>query len=85
MKLRHAVSLRFVLKEGKRALNITKFGMHSYLPNGHLNPRSNFDFEKLVKSEIPSCTFTKVALKGSENSSKRYQSSSVCLFIEMGT
>ena len=55
MKVRHAVSLRFGLKEGKRALNITKFGMHSYLPNGHLNIR-----------ETLSCAFDKVALKGSE-------------------
>ena len=46
-KLRHAISLRFGLKEGKRALNITKSSMHSYLPNGHLNLRSNWSAWKL--------------------------------------
>ena len=65
MKL-HAVSLMFGLKEGKIALNITKFGMHSYLPNGHLNLRSNFNSKELVKSETPLCAFTKVALKGTK-------------------
>ena len=66
VKVRHAVSLRFGLKEGKRALNITKFGMHSYLPNGHLNIWSYFNSRKLVKQETLSCAFPKVALKGSE-------------------
>ena len=31
VKICHAVSLRFSLKEGKRSLNINKFGMHSLL------------------------------------------------------
>ena len=31
VKLHHSISLRFGLKEGKIALNITKFFMHSYL------------------------------------------------------
>ena len=31
------VSLKFCLKEGKITLKITKFDIHSYLPNGHLN------------------------------------------------
>ena len=66
VKLRHVVSLRFGLKEGKRTLNITKFGMHSYLPNGHLNLWSYFNSKKLVKRETLSCAFTKVALKGIE-------------------
>ena len=66
MKLRHAVSLRYGLKEGKRALNITKFSMHSFLPNLHLNLWSCFNSKKLVKRENLSCAFTKVALKGSE-------------------
>ena len=66
VKLRHAVSLRFGLKEGKRALNITKFGMHYYLSNGHLNIWSYFNSKKLVKRETLSCIFGKVALKGSE-------------------
>ena len=66
VKLRHAVSLRFGLKEGKRALKIAKFGMHSYLPNGHLNIWSYFNSNKLVKWETLSCAFAKVSLKGSE-------------------
>ena len=66
MKLHHAIFLRFCLKEGKRALNITKFGMHSYLPNGHLNIWSYFNSKKLVKREALSCAFAKVAHKGSE-------------------
>ena len=84
VKLHHALSLRFGLKEGKRVLNITKFGIYSYLPNGNLNLRSNFNSEKLVKSETSSCAFSKVALKESENSSERRESWRACLFIEMG-
>ena len=64
VKLHHAISLRFGLKEEKIDLNITKFGMHSYIPNGHLNLRSNFNYEKLVKRETSPCAFSKVALKG---------------------
>ena len=66
MKLHHSISLRFGLKEGKRALDITKFGMHSYLPNGNLNLWSYFNSKKMVKRETLSCAFGKVALKGSE-------------------
>ena len=40
--------------------------MHSYIPNGHLNIWSYFNSTKLVKWETLSCTFAKVALKGSE-------------------
>ena len=66
LKLHHAVSLRFGLKEGKIALNITKFGMHYFLPNGHINLRSNFNSKKLVKiSDVSLCDFTKALLKGS--------------------
>ena len=85
VKLHHAVSIRFVLKEGKIALNIMTYGMHSYLPNGHLNLRSNFNLEKLAKSETLSCAFAKVGLKGCENSSEQRKSWSAHLFIEMGT
>ena len=80
VKLHHSISLRFGLKEGKIALNITKFFMHSYLtrnitkiclnaylPNGHIG------------------AFAKIAFKVSENSSECYESWRVCLFIEMGT
>ena len=72
--------IRFRLKDGKIALNITNFFMHSYLtrnltkicvhaylPNGHIN------------------AFAKVALKGSENSLEHYESWHVLLFIEMDT
>ena len=62
-----------------------KFGMHYYLPSGHLNLRSNFNSEKFTKSETLSCAFTKVALKGIENSSERRESWCAHLFIEMGT
>ena len=85
VKLHHTVSLRFGLKDEKIALNITKFGMHSYLPNGHLNLRSNFNFKKLVKSETSSCALTKVTLKGSENSTECGKNWRASLFIEMGT
>ena len=36
-KLHHAVLLGFGLKETKITLNIMKVGVHSYLPNAHLN------------------------------------------------
>ena len=65
VKLHHVVSLMFGLKEGKIALNIMKYGMHCYLPNGHLNLRSNFDSEKLVRDETSSYAFAKVGCKGS--------------------
>ena len=81
MKLHNVVSLRLRLKEGKIAPNITKFGMHSYIPNGHLNLQSYFNSEKLVKSETSSCSFAKVALKGSEKSSERRESLRTRLFI----
>ena len=64
MKLHHAVSLRFVLKEGKRALNITKFGMHSYLPNGHLNLWSYFNSKKLVTEKLYRVLSLRLHLKG---------------------
>ena len=47
----------------KIALNIVKVGMHSYLPNAHLNQCLNFNSKKLVKSETPLCTFLCVPLK----------------------
>ena len=64
----------FGLKEGKIALNITKFGMNSYLPNGHINLRSNFNSKKLVKSETSSFGFSKVSLKGGENKLEHHKS-----------
>ena len=66
VNLHHSISLRFGLKEVRIALNILKVGMHSYLPNGHLNIWSNFNYEKLVKCETSSCGFAKVGFKGVE-------------------
>ena len=80
VKLHHSISRGFGLKVGKMALNITKFFMHSYLTR---------NLAKIcVHTYLPNWhvgAFAKVALKGSENSSKRYESWHVCLFIEMGT
>ena len=67
MRLHHAVLLGFGLKMEKIALNIVKFGMHSYFPNADLNLRLNFNFEKLVKRETSLCNFSKVGLIGGEN------------------
>ena len=68
------------LKGGEIALNITKCFMHSYLTR---------NLTKIcVHAYLPNGNigaFTKVALKGSENSSERYESWRVRLFIEMGT
>ena len=74
MKLHCAVLLGFVLKEPKIAMNIVKVGVQSYIPNAHLNLLSNFNFKKLVESETSSCGFTKVGVKGGENSSERCES-----------
>ena len=59
-----------------------KFGMHSYLPNVHLNLCINFNLEKLVKCETPLCDFAKVGLKGGENRSKRHKIWSARLSIK---
>ena len=45
-----------------------KVGMHSYLPNAHLNLLSKFNFEKFFNTETPSCGFTKTRVTGGENS-----------------
>ena len=66
----------------KIALNIVKVGMHSYLPNAQINLRSNFNSEKLVKSETPFCCFTKVGLKVGENILQRCESSCARLPIK---
>ena len=70
----------FGVKEWKIALNIMKFFMHSYLPR---NLAKICVHAYLPNGDIGS--FTKIALKGSENSSERYESWCVHLFIEMGT
>ena len=53
----------------------------SYLPNTHLNLRSNFNSEKFVKSETLSYSFAKMWVKGGENNSKRRKSWSAQLPI----
>ena len=51
----------------KIALNIVKFGVHSYFPNADLNLSLNFNFEKLGKRETSLCGFAKDGLKVGEN------------------
>ena len=80
VKLHHSISLRFGFKDGKIALNITKIFMHSYLTT---NLAKICVHAYLPNGDIGA--FTKVALKGSENSSERYEIWCVRLFIEMGT
>ena len=80
VELHHLISLRFGLKEGKIAMNIMKFFMQSYLT---INLTKICVHAYLPKGHIGA--FAKVALKGSENISKRYESWHVRLFIEMGT
>ena len=45
----------------------------SYIPNAQINIRSNFNFEKLVKSETLLCSFAKVGLKWAENILERHE------------
>ena len=66
----------------KIAPNIVKVGMHSYLPNAQINLRSNFNSEKLVKSETPLCSFYKVGLKVGENVLQRREKSCASLCIK---
>ena len=69
-KLHRAVLLGFGLKESKITLNIMKFGVHSYLENANLNLSSNFNFNKFVKSETPSCGFANIGVKIAKNVAK---------------
>ena len=46
--------------------NIVKVGVHWYLPNAKINLRSNFNSEKLVKSETLLYGFVEVGIKGGE-------------------
>ena len=82
VKLHFIVLLRFGLKELKIILNIVKVGMHTYHPNVHQKKWSNFNSVKFVKSETSLCSFTKVGVKGGENSSKHRESCSACLSIK---
>ena len=82
MKLHHVVLLGIGLKQLKIALSIVKVGVHSYLPNAHLNQSSNFNSKKLVKSETMSCGFAKVGVEEAENSSERCECLSACVSIK---
>ena len=82
VKLHCAVFLGFALKELKIALNIVKVSMHSYLPNAHLNLWLNFNSKKVFKSETPLSGFTKVGVKGRENSLECHESWSACFSIK---
>ena len=42
------------------------------LRNASINLGLDFNFEKLVKRETSSCSFSKVVLRGGENISERY-------------
>ena len=61
---------------------MVKVSVHSCLPNGHLNLCSNFNSNKLVKSETSSCDFAMVGLKWGENSSKHRKSFPAWLSIK---
>ena len=80
-KLHRAVLLGFCLKETKITLNIMKFGMHYYVPSGNLNLRSNFNSEKLAKSETLSCLLARVGIKGGQNKLEHCECWRACLFI----
>ena len=82
VKLHRAVLLVFGLKEPKIALNIIKASVHSYPPNAYKNISLNSNSKKLVKSETALCCFTKVVIKGGENSLECRESWSTCLSIK---
>ena len=52
--------------------NIVKVGVHCYVANAKINLRSNFNSEKLVKSETPSLMFLCVPLKWVSKSSFKF-------------
>ena len=64
MKLCHAVLLILGLKGVKIAQKVTKVGVHGYLSNRDPNLCSNFNSEKLVRSETSSFIFARVGLEG---------------------
>ena len=69
----------------KIALNIVKFGTHSYFPNADLNLCLNFNFGKLVKRETSLCGFAKVGVKGGENILECLKSLNACLLIKLAS
>ena len=50
----------------KTTSNIVKIGVHFYLPNANINLWSNFNSEKLVKSETLLYGLDEVGIKGGE-------------------
>ena len=82
VKLDRTILLGFGLKELKITLNIMKVGVYTYHPNVHQKIWSNFNFEKFVKGETPSCGFAKVVVKGGENILKRHEIWSAFLSIK---
>jgi hypothetical protein len=73
-KLDRAFSLDLSLKGVKLACDVTKVGVRICLPTGDPNLCSVFNSEKLVKFETRPCVFTRLGLKGGENSSERHES-----------
>ena len=80
MKLCRAVFLGLGLKGVKIARNVVKVGGHACLANWNPNILSNFNYDKLVKSETLPCIFSRVWLKGGENSSEHLESWCALLF-----
>jgi len=76
------VSQRLGLKGVKIAQNVTKVGVHACISNGHPNLWSNFNCEKIVKSETSSCIFARFRLKAGPNSSKHCKSWRACFYIK---
>ena len=64
VNLRHATSLGFGLKEVKIDLNMVKFCVHGFLPNGNLNLWLNFNSENWSKVKLDSAISLRLGLKG---------------------
>ena len=85
MKLRCAILQRLGLKGVKIDRNVSKFGVHACLSNGHPNLWSNLNCKKIVKSETSSCIFSRVRLKAGPNSSKHYKTWRAHLYIKQAS
>ena len=70
------------LKEPKISSKIVKVGFHTYHRNAHQKKWLNFNSKKFVKSETPLHGFTKLGVKGGENSLECDESWSACLSIK---
>ena len=82
VKLHRAVLQRLVLKGVKIARNVAKVGVNACLSNGHPKLWSNFNSEKIVKSETSSCIFAIIRLTSGPNSSKDYKIWHARLYIK---